>query len=215
MSTRSAAVVSVREPSSGGGSKSDTLLESISQPIVRNETDRFSNPGHRVSSTAVPTNASILVDTGGGQRDKTENGRGEGEKRDESGKEKERAEERGEGGGEREREKRELPPDPLYADPDDVHTMLDSTAGTRDTEKKAGEVGRASSKASKTAPPAKLVSESGQSRYGDGDKPGLGEDPLYAVPEQVVAKMRGQKASSSPRSSGKASKMDTATATTG
>ena len=154
----------------GGGTK-----KSASQPIV-NLSNQSSKPAHPASSTpAMPT--SVLVDIG----DRTgENGVREHKIDDKNG-------EQGREGARREKVK--LPPDPLYADPDVVHTMLVSIAGTRGTEKEKS----VAAKASQTIPPNGTVSEPGP---GEEERRGLGEDPMYAVPEQVMAKMRAKKAQS-------------------
>ena len=66
-----------------------------------------------------------------------------------------------------------VPPDPLYADPDMVHTML-TTKPSQQT---------VTNGATQTPPREQEISSSSECN----ERPGLGEDPLYAVPEQVMA----------------------------
>ena len=81
-------------------------------------------------------------------------------------------------------------PDPRYADPDEIQTFLEETRKPEEVE-----------------PTSVTASESGGGGGGGGgggevvaevgERPGLGEDPLYAVPEQVAARLRARKAVSS------------------
>ena len=101
---------------------------------------------------------------------------------------REREQTSSEGGRRRVREI-ESAPDPGYADPDEIQTMLGEDLKPKET----------------------LATSSGRGEVGDGrreegetlvgERPGLGEDPLYAVPEQVAAKLRAKKtAAQSPTS---------------
>ena len=78
-------------------------------------------------------------------------------------------------------------PDPRYADPDEIQTFLKVTPEPE-----------------KVEPTGVTASVSGGGGGGEGEvvaevgeRPGLGEDPLYAVPEQVAARLRAKKAVSS------------------
>ena len=78
-----------------------------------------------------------------------------------------------------------VPPDPSYADPDMVHTML-TTKPSQQT---------VTNGATQTLPREQETSSSSECM----ERPGLGEDPLYAVPEQVMARMRGKQTIMTPQ----------------
>ena len=78
-----------------------------------------------------------------------------------------------------------VPPDPLYADPDMVHTMLTTNPSQQTV----------TNGATQTLPTEQETSSSSECM----ERPGLGEDPLYAVPEQVMARMRGKQTIVTPQ----------------
>jgi hypothetical protein len=96
----------------------------------------------------------------------------------------------------KEMEKRQvdqLPPDPRYADPDDVETMLNAHKEEKTDPANNGPMQVNGSSAQERALNTSDTSESGEGRS-EGERPGLGEDPLYAVPEQVTARLKARKA---------------------
>ena len=79
-------------------------------------------------------------------------------------------------------------PDPRYADPDEIQTFLKVTPEPEKVEP--------------TGVTASVSGGRGGGGEGEvvaevGERPGLGEDPLYAVPEQVAARLRAKKTVSS------------------
>ena len=105
-------------------------------------------------------------------------------------------------------------PDPLYADPDVVQTMLKSIAETTPEDKTIG----TSSQRQEPLPESSWNGDRIRPGMGmepdqkkDGARPGmeqdqngsegrlgLGEDPLYAVPKQVMARMRAKQVTAEP-----------------
>lgn len=190
--------------SSGRGSTSIAggTMGSTSQPSEK-QLEAFSKQAHPVSSRAdVPTSVSgVLIDVGE-MTERTGEGKGA------SDKERRRLQQ------ERVRGQKEVLPDPLYADPDMVHTMMKNIAGNGETEKKKDTVNVGSAVALKT--PASGADPT-PAQYKEGERLGLGEDPLYAVPEQVVAKMRAKKEMSAAQAveEGKETSAAVATSPTG
>ena len=98
--------------------------------------------------------------------------------------------------GEVGRENGGLPPDPLYADPDTVQTMLKTTPTTTPSTTSLNQPSIEATSNTTTQPPREPSSGEREERPA-----GLGEDPLYAVPEQVVARMRAKNAVTGTQSS--------------
>ena len=98
--------------------------------------------------------------------------------------------------GEVGRENSDLPPDPLYADPDTVQTMLKTTPTTIPSTTSLNQPSIEATSNTTTQPPREPSSGEREERPA-----GLGEDPLYAVPEQVVARMRAKNAVTGTQSS--------------
>ena len=171
----------------GSNSIAGGMMGSTSQP-----SEKQLKQAHPVSSSAdVPTSMSgVLVDVGE-VAERTGEGKGTSDK---GRKAVGRLEQ------EQRREQKKVPPDPLYADPDMVHTMMKNIAGNGETEKKKDAKNVGSEVVRKT-PAGDPDPTTAQSK--EGERPGLGEDPLYAVPEQVMAKMRAKSMSAAQALEGK------------
>jgi hypothetical protein len=157
----------------GGGRESVGV--GVASQSVENQSDRFSK---QVPPSATPTSVGpLLVDV----RESTEKSRKGAEREPNIVNNTVAGQEGQQGQG----SESCLPPDPLHADPDVVQTMMRSIAEQRgrDQQQEADITNSLQRRTPEPSPP----------QPGVGERPGLGEDPLYAVPEQVVAKMRAKK----------------------
>ena len=84
---------------------------------------------------------------------------------------------------------RENGSEPRYADPDDIQIMLKKAPVVEKLEPPVA--------TADTTTAGKIGEGGGVGGEVEGERPGLGEDPLYAVPEQVAARLRAKKALSS------------------
>ena len=162
----------------GGGRESVGV--GVASQSVENQSDRFSK---QVPPSATPTSVGpLLVDV-----------------RESTGKSRKGAEREpnivnntvaGQEGQQGQGSESCLPPDPLYTDPDVVQTMMRSIAEQRgrDQQHEADITNPLQRRTPEPSPPQP-------------ERPGLGEDPLYAVPEQVVARMRAKKSLSAAQPS--------------